>query len=170
MTTYRERLTAPISWWMAALAFAAVWGWVVLVVTTWPIAITAFLIVAAADVYAVWRYGSLLVSVGPDRLQVGRASIDLAHVGAVEPLHHEAYRHRLGIGADARAYLATRPYLGRGVLVPIDDTSDPAPYWLVSSRRPDALAAALGHTGSAPQPSAHETTREAPRGEEEEAV
>ncbi|MGA8986454.1 DUF3093 domain-containing protein [Aeromicrobium sp.] len=167
MTIYRERLTAPVSWWLAAVAFAAVWGWVMLVVTTWPIAITVFVVISVADLYAVWRYGSLLVTVGPDRLEVGRASIDRSQVGAVQPLHREEYRHRLGIGADVRAYLVTRPYLTRGVLVPVDDSSDPAPYWLVSSRRPDALAAALGHTGGAPHPPARDTIGEAPRGEEE---
>ncbi len=35
MTTYRERLTAPASWWLAALAFGVVWGWIMLVATNW---------------------------------------------------------------------------------------------------------------------------------------
>lgn len=165
MTTYRERLTAPLSWWLAALAFAAVWGWVMLVATTWSIAIVVTVALAAVDLYAVWRYGSVLVAVDADTLRVGRASISRQQVGEVQPLSHADYRQQLGVRADARAYLATRPYLGRGVLVPIEDPSDPAPYWLVSSRRPDALAAALGHTGTS-----HNTIGEAPRGEEEQEV
>lgn len=167
MTTYRERLTAPVSWWLAAVLFGVVWGWVMLVVTTWPIAITTTVLVAGAGLYLVWRYGSLLITVDAEGLRVGRASIDRPHMGAVQPLHRADYRLRLGTGADARGYLVTRPYLDRGVLVPIDDASDPTPYWLVSSRRPDALAAALGHTEDAPASPAPDPNGDARRGEEE---
>ena len=52
--------------------------------------------------------------------------------------------HRLaGRDADARAYLLLRPYLRRAVRIAIDDPADPTPYWLVSTRRPTRLAAAL---------------------------
>ena len=53
------------------------------------------------------------------------------------------------------------------MLIPLADDSDPTPYWLVSSRRPDALAAALGHTEKAPATPAHDPNGETPRGEEE---
>jgi hypothetical protein len=167
VTTYRERLTAPASWWLAALAFGAAWGWVMLVATNWPIAITATAIVAGPCLYLVWRYGSLLITVDDEELRVGRASIGRADTGAVQPLHRADYRLRRGTGADARAYRVTRPYIDRGVLVPIDDETDPTPYWLVSSRLPDALAAALGHTENAPVPPEHDPNGDAPRGEEE---
>lgn len=148
MTTYRERLTAPISWWLTAVVFGVVWGWILLVATTWQIAVVTALGVAALCLYAVWRHGSLLVSADHSGLRVGPAVLDSAHLGQVEVLHRDDYRHRLGVGADARAHLVTRPYLDRGVLVHVVDESDPTPYWLVSSRRPEALAAALGHTGA----------------------
>jgi hypothetical protein len=48
-----------------------------------------------------------------------------------------------GPEADARAYLLLRPYLKRAVKVEITDPADPAPYWLVGTRRPDQLASAL---------------------------
>ena len=51
--------------------------------------------------------------------------------------------------ADARAYLLLRPYLSRAVMVPVDDPADPTPYWLVSTRRPDELVAALDAAASA---------------------
>ena len=56
-----------------------------------------------------------------------------------------------GPEADARAFLLLRPYLKRAVRVEITDPADPAPYWLVSSRRPDELAGALHRlTGTTP--------------------
>jgi hypothetical protein len=158
VTTYRERLHAPISWWLAALGFGATWGWIVLVVGTWPVALAVAIAVAGLCAYGVARYGSLQISVGDEGLRVGDAVLDHPHLGAVEMLNRSAYRTQMSTGADARAYLVTRPYLDRGVLVTVDDDSDPTPYWLLSSRRPEALAAALGQTG--PQPSAHQTIRE----------
>ena len=65
------------------------------------------------------------------------------HLGPAEVLDPEATRRALGPGADARAFLVTRPYLKRAVRVPVTDPADPTPYWLVGSRHPDALAAAL---------------------------
>ncbi len=147
MTTYSERLSAPISWWLSAAAFAIVWGWILLVATTWTIAIVTAVVVGALCLFAVWRFGSLRLSVAPDGLRAGSAFLDTRHLGEVEILHSADYRRRLGTGADARAYLVTRPYLDRGVLVRVRDADDPTPYWLLSSRRPQALAAALGHTG-----------------------
>ena len=49
----------------------------------------------------------------------------------------------MGADADARAFLVLRPYLKRAVRVPMQDPADPTPYWLVGSRHPDALAAAI---------------------------
>jgi hypothetical protein len=162
VTTYRERLTAPVSWWIAALGFAAVWGWVFLVATTWLIAGVVTALLAAAGFYAVWRYGSVVIEADADGLRVGRAFVERRHVGEVRALDRASYRTQLGTGADARAYLVTRPYLDHGVLVAIDDPADPAPYWLVSSRHPDAFATALA---APPVGAASDTNEEAPRGQ-----
>ncbi len=155
VTTYSERLTAPISWWLSALAFGLVWGWILLVATTWTIAIITAVFVSALCLYAVWRFGSLRLSVDPNGLRAGSALLDDTSLGDVEILHRAEYRARLGVDADARAYLVTRPYLDRGVLVQVNDAGDPTPYWLLSSRRPEALAAALGHTGSKSEEATH---------------
>lgn len=166
MTTYRERLSAPVSWWFGAASFALAWGWIMLVATSWTIAIAALLVTAALSFAAVWRYGSVTIEVDDDRLTVGRATIDRQHVRDVEQLGRPDYRRRLGPEADARAFLVTRPYLDRGVLVRITDHRDPTPYWLLSSRRPEALAAALGQTVSVPT-TADDTIGEASRVEED---
>ena len=71
------------------------------------------------------------------------------HVGDVVPLDAGGTRRLAGRDADARAYLLLRPYLQRAVRIGIDDPADPTPYWLVSTRRPDRLAAALRRAGRA---------------------
>ena len=93
------------------------------------------------------RYGAARVSVRDGVLTAGRARISVDHVGSVQALDAEATRRLAGRDADARAYLLLRPYLRRAVRIGIDDPADPTPYWLVSTRRPDRLAAAL--TGAA---------------------
>ena len=88
-------------------------------------------------------YGSARLAVADGEFRAARAHIALAHLGAAEALDAEATRLAMGPGADARAFLVMRPYLKRAVRVPVTDPADPTPYWLVGSRHPDALAAAL---------------------------
>ena len=75
--------------------------------------------------------------------RAGRARVELRFVGEVVPLDAETTRLVAGRDADARAYLLLRPYRKKAVKVSLRDPADPTPYWLVSTRRPDALAAAL---------------------------
>ena len=77
-------------------------------------------------------------------LTAGRARIPVDH--ARRPVRPSTPRPPAGspaVDADARAYLLLRPYLRASVRVGIDDPADPTPYWLVSTRRPERLAAAL---------------------------
>lgn len=149
VSTYRERLTAPPSWWVVALVVGLVWGWIMRVATTLPIAIVSGVIATVLAGAVVWRYGAVVIEVGATGLRVGRAHLPPGAVGVVRALDSRAFREQLGPSADARAWLQTRPYVDAGVRVDVDDASDPTPYWLVSSRRPEALAAALGQTGAA---------------------
>ena len=77
-------------------------------------------------------------------LYAGPAHVPLSHLGGAEALDKDATRRVHGIDADARAFLVTRPYIKRSVKVTLDDPRDPTPYWLISSRHPRQLAAALG--------------------------
>lgn len=132
-----------MSWWITAAGFAAIWGWLMLVATTPTIAAVTVALVFAACAVAVVRYGSLEITVDASGLRAGRAFLESPYVGQADALDAPAYRKRLGPDADYRAYLVTRPYIGHGVMVAVDDPSDPAPYWLISSRNPKALAEAL---------------------------
>ena len=73
----------------------------------------------------------------------GRARIPVGLLGPVRELDAAQMRALRGPRADARAYLCQRGWIPAGVAVVIDDPADPAPYWLLSSRRPGRLAAAL---------------------------
>ncbi len=133
----------PLSWWFGCVATAIVFAWILLVSTTRIAAGVTFVVVLIASALVVARYGSLTITRDDTGLRVGGAFLDEIHIGAAEALHREEYRRRLGVDADARAYLVTRPYLDRGVLVRVADDADPVPYWLVSTRHPDDIAAAI---------------------------
>ncbi|MGO2111963.1 MAG: DUF3093 family protein, partial [Pseudoclavibacter sp.] len=44
---------------------------------------------------------------------------------------------------DARAWLCLRGWSGTSARVEVIDESDPVPYWLFSTRHPDAVRAAI---------------------------
>lgn len=142
--THHERLWAPPSWWVGVGVFGAVWGWVALVVGSWLVAGVVTVVVAGGCGALLWRYGNaVLVRVDGSGLTAGRAHLEPEHVGAASALDAAATRAALGPGGDARAWLLVRPYITTAVRVEVADTADPTPYWLVSTRDPAGVVAAL---------------------------
>ena len=143
-TTYSEQLHVPLRWWaQAAMALAVVWlAFIVSIPEEWIAWAGTGVLLATVFGLMAW-VGSSRIEVRDGVLQVGPAHIELSHVGRVEALDKEETRRVHGRDADARAFLHTRPYISRAVKIEIDDDADPTPYWLVSSRHPRTLAAAL---------------------------
>ena len=140
---YAERLTVPLRWWVQGTMFVASLWLAVLAATPEVVAwsVTAVAMAVLVDMFV--GYGRPRVSVDGTTFRAGRAHIPLELVGPATALDADGVRRQAGVDADARAYLLLRPYLKRGVRVDIADPADPTPYWLVSSRRPDALVSAL---------------------------
>ncbi len=141
--TYRERLGVPLRWWVQGTMLVATL-WLALIVAVpgavaWPVTGAALALMAACFL----SYGGARVEVADGQLRAGRAHIAGRHLGAADALDPEQTRRVAGTEADARAYLVLRPYLKRAVKVEITDPADPAPYWLVCTRRPDELAVAV---------------------------
>lgn len=140
---YHERLGVPLRWWaQGTMAVAVLWLSVVVAVPGPAAWVITGLALALLAVCLFW-YGDARVVVGDGWFRAGRARIEIVHVGAATALDAAETRRVAGPGADARAYLLLRPYLKRAVRVEITDPADPTPYWLVSSRHPEALAGAL---------------------------
>jgi hypothetical protein len=140
---YRERLTAPPSWWGLAALFAVAVGWAFFVATPPWVAAVAFVVGLCVSVSLVALYGRAPVEVSAAGFRAGRALLPWSAVGAVRPLDRDQARQAAGVDADARAYLLLRGYCGGAVRVEVDDPADPTPYWLVSTRRPTAVASAV---------------------------
>ncbi|EFQ84183.1 hypothetical protein HMPREF0063_10899 [Aeromicrobium marinum DSM 15272] len=156
---HRERLSPSLSWWAAVAGFALTCGWLVLVLAPLLVAAGVTVVVGAVLGAGLAAWGSLQIGVD-EHLRAGPARIEPQHLGAVTTLDRAAYRHLMGPGAHGRALLVTRPWIDRGVRVDITDPRDPTPYWLLGSRHPDALAAAverIRQTGTTPDPAAGRT-------------
>lgn len=150
MTEFRERLWASPAMFLATALLI-------------PASLLVFLPISlvAGIVAAVVLYGGsvlLLVATSPvvgvsdGRFTAGRASIPLEFVGTPSAYRgRDAFEQR-GRLLDARAWLLLRGWVDPVVKVPVLDVDDPAPYWLVSTRRPESLMAAIteGHRTAGP--------------------
>jgi hypothetical protein len=141
--SYRERLFVPLRWWVqATMLLASLWlAFIVAMPALAAWAATGVLVLLTFGGF-VWL-GSARVEVRDGVLYAGPAHIGLDLLGPAQPLDAEETRRVHGVDADARAFLLTRPYLKRAVQVLVLDPSDRTPYWLISTRHPDRLAAAL---------------------------
>lgn len=140
---FRERLSVPMAWWAIATMFLASILIAFLVATPLPVALGVTAGFTVLTIAVLIGYGGAEVLVESGYLTVGRARIDLRYVGDPVALDDDQTRAVLGVQADARAYMMVRPYLSESVKVPIVDPEDPTPYWLVMTRRKDALRSAL---------------------------
>lgn len=149
---FRERLTAP--WWF----WTVILFWAMTLAIAYGSAIAApvgVLVGAAALGLATLGMARVatVVTVSAAGLSVGNAHLPLDAIGAVEALDADAARRRRGTGADSRAFVLLRGWIPTAVTVRVVDPRDPTPYWYVSSRSPEELAAALLRARQAP--SAH---------------
>src|SRR5215207_4432590 len=143
MPHHDERLWVPWWWWPAgaSLVFAVFVAYVV-----WtPLWVAGAVTLALTTLFVaglLW-YGRARVRVDEAGLRAGHATLPPDLIGEVRAVDAAARRRLLGPDADARAYILVRGYLPGGVYVQVLDGDDWAPYWFISSRRPESLVHAL---------------------------
>lgn len=163
MRVYHERLSVPLSWWLVGLATIAVLA--IEVIPGWPLAVEAiiFVVLVGCLVGLLLNWGRLSVEVSGGELRAGQARLPLTAVGEVTALDEAQTRSLRGPRADPAAYLMIRPYLRQSVYVEVTShqpgaapsssrqgwgsrqasLAAAAPYWLVCTRHPAELAAAI---------------------------
>ena len=141
MTNFREVLR-PATWMYVAAAMIIP----TVILTMAPFNMVLGIVVGIA-LYLVIVIAMVLSSptivLTETELRVGPAHIDRSLVGAVSAYSGSHAVNARGPGLDARAWLYLRGWINPVVRVDITDPSDPTPYWLFSTRRPEELAAAL---------------------------
>lgn len=144
MPEYREKLWAS-PWLFVATALVIPASLLVFL----PISMTAGIVTAAvlyAGCVAMLVLASPVVQVKAGELQAGRARISTELLGEATAFSGEEARQERGPRLDVRAWLLIRGWVDPVVRIPIVDATDPAPYWLVSSRHPQKLAAAINES------------------------
>jgi len=145
---YRERLTVPWWWWPPAFVPAVLIALEVNRAASqlpdWISFVVLCLITAGV---LIW-FGRMEVRVLSDDdgnavLWAGPAHLPADVISRSAEIPTSAKSAALGRQLDPAAFVLHRAWVGPMVLVVLDDPDDPTPYWLVSTRHPDRVLAAL---------------------------
>ncbi|MER7660603.1 DUF3093 domain-containing protein [Streptomyces sp. NPDC096193] len=139
---YDERLTAPASWWAITALLGISGGLVALPLGTLPM-LAGLVGAFAVAALVVSSYGSVRIRVVAGSLVAGDARIPLTALGEPVVLDAEEARAWRSYKADPRAFMLLRSYVPTALKVEITDPDDPTTYVYVSTRDPQALAAAV---------------------------
>ncbi|MEJ3743560.1 DUF3093 domain-containing protein [Actinomycetes bacterium KLBMP 9797] len=140
---HAERLTVPWWLWLPGLGVAALLAAEIWMGSDGVRAWLPFVVLLPLAAAGLWWLGRIRVQVVGGELRVDDARLPVRFVADAIPLDAAGRREVLGVGADPLAFVVQRPWIGGAVQVVLDDPADPTPYWVVSSRRPDQLAATL---------------------------
>ncbi len=139
---FRERLLPGPSGWLATVGLGLIAG-----IALYPLAPTVGVVVgvlAAVGAAVALVVTAPVIEVVDGELRAGRAHVPARLLGEVTAVSDaEAMRAELGPRLDARAYVCLRAWARTGVKAVLRDPADPTPYWLVSTRRPAELVAAV---------------------------
>jgi Protein of unknown function (DUF3093) len=143
MRSYTERLRAPAGFWIlgevSAVIFASTaWAGFSLVV-----AIACYVVFCGGCAAVLLSWGRARIEVHDGELRAGSVTLPLALAGEVAALDEAQTRALLGPRADPAALLLTRPYLRLAVYIEVTGEHQERPYWLLGTRRPAELAAAI---------------------------
>ena len=96
-----------------------------------------------AIVVAVLLATSVAIEVDDTTLRCGKAKIERSFIGTSSAFVGKQATAERGVRLDARAWLLIRGWIPGVVRIELTDAEDPTPYWLVSTRHPTQLVAAL---------------------------
>ena len=140
--SYRERL-APSLWILVSAAVLAPMVALTVVQQYPTIALGLGLAVSLGAICLMVALAPV-VEVRDGELRVGRAHIPVELLGQPVALTGEEARAARGRNLDPRSWHVIRGGIDGVVTVSVTDPDDPTPVWVVSSRTPDRLAAAVG--------------------------
>jgi hypothetical protein len=139
---YVERLTVRPVWWAVALGVAVLAAAELAAGFHWKVGLLALAaaLIPAVSVLAI--LSRLTIRVDERGLHAGGRTMTYDEMESVEALDARQTKAQVGPGADPAAFLVFRGYVRESVVVrPLDPR--PVPYWLVSTRRPAQVVAAV---------------------------
>lgn len=144
---YRERLWVPWWWWPIGIGLSAVLAAEVnMGVRNLPDWLPYVVCAVAAVGVLLWlsRVEVAVRGTGSDiELWAGEAHLPASVISRSAVVPRSAKSAALGRQLDPAAFVLHRNWVGPMALVVLDDPDDPTPYWMVSSRHPERVLAAL---------------------------
>jgi Protein of unknown function (DUF3093) len=139
---FAERLAVPRWWWPVAVAVVAVGGAEVFAGFDWRVALVVYAALGIPVLAILIGMGRTTIAVDDAGLHAGGRTLPPDQIAGATVLDAQLTRLRIGPRADPRAHVVARGFVKQSVEVaPLDERE--APYWLVSTRRPDDLVEAL---------------------------
>ena len=143
MHFYRERLFAPPLWWVLGMVSMLMLGAIVWTGFDLLITIAVFGALIAITAAFLLNWGRAVIEVTAGELRADDATLPLAMTGEVRALSEAQARALRGSRADPTAHVLIRPYLRYAVYVEVKGPHPACPYWLLATRHPAELAAAI---------------------------
>jgi hypothetical protein len=143
MGSYRERLLVPVSYWLLAVPVVLTLGAEAYFFVDGFIPPLVIGVLAAIVASFLVQWSSATIEVTGAVLRAGRDTLALSEAGEVVALDERQAAALRGPRADPSAHILLRPYLKRAVYIGLADPDAGVPYWLVATRHPDELAAAI---------------------------
>jgi len=141
--SYRETLRTPWWWYPVGLGvsslLAAEFHIADYSLTDW----IPFSTLLPFSVIVVWWLGRARLTIENGTLTIRDANLPLRYVSNAVALDARTLRRVIGREGTPDAFVSIRPWIGPGVQVQLDDPEDPTPYWVISTRHPDRVAALL---------------------------
>lgn len=141
MTLYREKLWPALWLYLGTALVIPASLLVFLPINLWVGVATAVVLYTACVVALI--AGAPVIEVTERAFIAGRATLPLEAIGEVTGYRGDEAQLERGRRLDARAWLVIRGWVSPVVKVEVVDETDPAPYWLVSTRQPDAVIDAI---------------------------
>jgi Protein of unknown function (DUF3093) len=143
MRAYDERLSVPVTWWLIGGVIVAILGAELWAGFGMVAAIIIYAVLAAVAGGTLLHWGSARVRVTDGELLAGGERLPLGETGEVRALDERQTRALRSQHADPAAQVLVRPYLKRAVYIEVTGQGERVPYWLVATRHPEELAAAV---------------------------
>jgi DUF3093 family protein len=144
---YRERLRTPWWWYPIGIVVGVLLGAEFDFVMPQALVGLPVLLAVLVAIGVVWRISSGTVRVTGGQVIVGERSLPVAEVDRSYRLSYAELRRLVGRHGDPLAFTFIRPWVGPGVQLVLTDTEPTEvrrePYWVLSSRHPDQLLAAV---------------------------
>ena len=142
MVIFTEVLRPPI-WVLAFIYFM----FLSLVIAIWAAldstsTMVAF-VVATLAIPVIAQSLTSKIQVDQNELRIDKAHIELRYLGKATVLDSDAMRLLRTRDADPAAFLAIKFWASRGIKIEVNDPRDSTPYWLITSKRGEKLAALL---------------------------